>query len=54
MKLSKLQLQKDVTDAFVDVRIGNAKLVKTGIKWNDLNPVWDEDFRIEVCVLSRV
>ena len=32
----------------MDVRIGNAKLVKTSVIDNSLNPVWDEDFRVEV------
>ena len=41
-------MQKDVTDAFVDVRIGNAKLVKTSVIDNSLNPVWEEDYRVEV------
>jgi len=47
--LSKLVDKKDVTDAFVDVRLGAAKLVKTSIVSNSLNPVWNEEFRVEVC-----
>lgn len=46
--ISKLVDKKDVTDAFVDVTIGTAKLVKTSVITNSLNPQWDEDYRIEV------
>ena len=41
--------KKDVTDPFVDVRLGKAKLAKTSVVNNDLNPKWDESYRIEVC-----
>ena len=47
--VSKLVDKKDVTDPFVDVRLGKARLAKTSVINNDLNPVWNEDFRIEVC-----
>ena len=47
--LSKLVDKKDVTDPFVDVRLGKAKLAKTSVVNNDLNPTWDESYRIEVC-----
>ena len=40
---------QDVTDPFVDVRLGNARIAKTSVIDNDLNPVWNEKFRIEVC-----
>ena len=33
----------------MDVRLGNAKLAKTSIILNNLNPTWDESYRIEVC-----
>ena len=36
--VSKLVDKKDVTDPFVDVRLGKAKLVKTSVILNDLNP----------------
>ena len=39
----------DVTDPFVDVVLGNAKLAKTSVILNDLNPVWNESFCIELC-----
>ena len=47
--LAKLVDKKDVTDPFVDVRLGKAKLAKTSIIDNDLNPKWNESYRIEVC-----
>jgi hypothetical protein len=39
---------QDVTDPFVDVKLGNARIAKTSIIDNDLNPRWNETFRIEV------
>ena len=39
----------DVTDPFVDVVLENAKLAKTSVVLNDLNPVWNESFSIELC-----
>ena len=47
--LSKLVDKKDVTDPFVDIKLGSAKLGKTSMVLNSLSPVWDETFRIEVC-----
>jgi phospholipase D1/2 len=47
--LAKLVDKKDVTDPFVDVRLGKAKLAKTTIIDNDLNPEWNESYRVEVC-----
>jgi len=47
--VSKLVDKGDVTDPFVDVRLGKARLVKTSVVLNDLNPVWNEQYRIEVC-----
>ena len=47
--LAKLVDKKDVTDAFVDVRLGKAKLAKTTIIDNSLNPEWNESYRVEVC-----
>jgi len=47
--LAKMYDKKDVTDPFVDVRLGNAKLVKTSVILNDLNPEWNESYRVEVC-----
>ena len=46
---SKLYDKKDVTDPFVDVRLGKARIAKTAVIDNDLNPKWNETFRIEVC-----
>ena len=45
---SKLYDKKDVTDPFVDVKLGKARIAKTAIITNSLNPVWDEWFKIEV------
>ena len=41
-----------MTDPFVDVRLGNARIAKTSVIDNDLNPVWNEKFRIEVGACS--
>ncbi len=41
--------KKDVTDPFVDVRLGKAKLAKTSVILNSLDPQWHEDYRLEVC-----
>ena len=46
-------ISQDVTDPFVDVRLGNARIAKTSVIDNDLNPVWNEKFRIEVCRQSQ-
>ena len=35
---SKLVDKKDVTDAFVDVKLGKARIAKTAVINNDLNP----------------
>ena len=48
-KVKSRCLSQDVTDPFVDVRLGNARIAKTSVIDNDLNPVWNEKFRIEVC-----
>lgn len=46
---SKLYDKKDVTDPFVDVKLGKARIAKTAVIDNDLSPEWNETFRIEVC-----
>ena len=46
--VSKLVNPKDVTDAFVDVKLGSAQLVKTSVINNSLNPEWNEDYLIQV------
>jgi len=46
---SKIYDKKDVTDPFVDVRLGKARIAKTAVITNDLNPKWNEVFRVEVC-----
>lgn len=46
--VSKLVNPKDVTDAFVDVKLGSAHLVKTSVINNSLNPEWNEDYLIQV------
>ena len=45
--ISTMYDKTDVTDPFVDVRLGNARIAKTSVIDNDLNPVWNEKFRIE-------
>ena len=39
----------DVTDAYVEVRIGNASLARTNVVLNSLNPKWNESYRLDVC-----
>merc|ERR1719330_770097 len=46
---SKLYDKKDVTDPFVDVKLGKARIAKTAVIFNDLNPKWEETFLIHVC-----
>ena len=50
--MSKLVNPKDVTDAFVDVKLGSAQLVKTSVINNSLNPEWNEDYLIQVYLPS--
>ena len=38
-----------MTDSYVDVHLGKARLVRTSVIDNDLNPKFNEDFRVEVC-----
>jgi len=40
---------KDVTDPYVNVFLGEARLAKTRYINNDLNPHWDEWFHVDVC-----
>ncbi|CAB4066261.1 PLD1_2 [Lepeophtheirus salmonis] len=47
--LAKVVDNKDLTDAFVDVKLGKAKLAKTSVILNSLFPVWNESYRVEVC-----
>jgi len=51
--LAKIASSKDVTDPFVDVHLGKTRIAKTKIIDNDLNPVWDEEFKIAVCHKSN-
>ena len=46
---SYFQKFSDVTDPFVDVSFENAKLAKTSVVLNDLNPSWKESFTVELC-----
>ena len=47
--LSTLISKNDVTDPFVDIILGSAKIGKTRMIANSLNPVWNETFKIELC-----
>ena len=47
--LSKLVSKKDVTDPFVDIKLGKAKVGKTSMVLNSLSPIWNETYHIEVC-----
>ena len=46
---SKLFNKKDVSDPFVDVKLGQCRIAKTRVIDNSLDPNWDEMFKIEVC-----
>lgn len=46
---SKLSSRKNVTDAYVDVRLGSARLARTKYVADSLNPSWNETYRREVC-----
>ena len=52
--LSTLVNKNDVTDPFVEIKLGSAKLGKTRMILNSLNPVWNENFRIELCHVGDV
>ena len=40
---------KEVTDPYVNVYLGEARIAKTRYLNNQLHPVWDEKFTIDVC-----
>ena len=46
---SKLFNKKDVSDPFVDVKLGQCRIAKTRVINNSLDPNWDELFKVEVC-----
>ena len=46
---SKLYDSKDVSDPFVDVKLGKCRIAKTRVIDNSLNPKWNESFKVEVC-----
>ena len=48
--VAKLYDKNDVTDPFVDVFLDDTRLIKTTIIYNDLNPEWNELYRIQVRV----
>jgi len=41
--------RKDVTDPYVSGYLGKARVFKTRYINNELNPVWDEHFNVDVC-----
>ena len=50
-----LKLNKDdVTDAYVEIRLGNAILARTNVVDNCLNPKWNESYRIDVCHTDKM
>jgi len=52
--ITKYYDKKDVTDGFVDVKLGNARIAKTRVIDNSLDPEWNETFRVEVCHRAKV
>jgi len=46
---SKIVNSKDVSDPFVDVKLGKCRIAKTKVIDNSLNPQWRESFKVEVC-----
>ena len=49
MWISKLVNSKDVSDPFVNVKLGKARIAKSAIIDNSLNPKWNESFKVDVC-----
>ena len=49
MWISKLVNSKDVSDPFVNVKLGKARIAKSAIIDNSLNPQWNESFKVDVC-----
>ena len=47
--VAKLYDKEDVTDAYVEVRLGKGHLARTSVIQDDLNPKFYEDFRVKVC-----
>ena len=47
--MAKLYDKEDVTDAYVEVRLGKGHLARTSVIQDDLNPKFYEDFRVKVC-----
>ena len=39
----------DLTDPYLELKIGDTSLLKTSVKKNCLDPVWDERFTVPVC-----
>ena len=39
----------DLTDPYLEIALGPSSVVKTSVKWNCLNPVWNEKFTVDVC-----
>ena len=46
--------KEDVTDAYVEVKLGNASLARTNVIVNNLNPVWNESYRLDVCHTDKL
>ena len=40
---------QDLTDPYVEAFLGNARIFKSRYIKNELNPSWDESFKIFVC-----
>jgi len=46
--LPVMDTTSQLTDAFLEIRFGEREPLRTSIKWKTLDPVWNEDFRLDI------